>query len=875
MKPTACLTCGAAFPSRNRLFRHLTESGHGAGDGSGGRRRGRGRDDDGDDGEADAEADASDADGGTPPSEGNDAYYEYYLRQRICSADAAGRTSEEAWDDAYRRLRAPLPASYRLHASSPLAAFAARLLARWEGSDEEGASSEGFGAEGGDGDGDGDGDAPAPAADEKARPKGSFRRWSFGTDDDASIPQLRMTVAPRARRRRRKGDRGEDDESDARAPILHALQELGAVQRQELSSSAASHRSPLAAPSEECIVRARPDDGTRARSAIPPLVLWANGSLGRRKEDEGAPIAADLCAAPGSKSLQLLDLLHASGSDGVPSGLLVANDADRKRVVTLCRRSRRVPRAPLLVLNADARRFPGMRRTAGYKQKYDKVLCDVPCSGDGTTRKNRRVWRTWSVPHAMSLHRLQRKILRRGMELLRPGGTIVYSTCSLNPLECEAVVASVIDDAGGVKAMEVVPLPEWLVSRCGTLKGLRTWRVPSPEFGKGGVDEMYPGFDDVPMEQRGGEGKEGKGGPINRSMFPPGETSELSSQLGNCGRFLPNAKMDSGGFFVSCIRRLQAGELGTKPTPSASESLDTSAANADGVGKLDKSQESATSAKKSSDDTAPPTSDEKNLREGDWICASCKENNFARRGRCFRCKARKPAMKKTHEGKVQQPLLASHPTLQSFWSFFGIPSESRFVRNARAMCRAPSSKRPSEVTIVVVSDALRKLAISDSWGPVREVGMSLAAVPISGETEKMKNSELRLFDEGLHLIAANATRRHLKLQPTQFRNALAQSIKFSFGESSSSAEVERVKATLDRSFLKVDSLCENDVWYEALDHPTAKMWAECIETPGPFILSCDCFVFGGSVDSCGTVSYTTSLRIAAAMLVALQYSEVA
>ena len=127
-----------------------------------------------------------------------------------------------------------------------------------------------------------------------------------------------------------------------------------------------------------------------------------------------------LIISPGSKSLQSLDMLYTSSKQNLPSGLLVVNDSDRNRIVTLCQRTRHVPRAPMLAINMDARYFPGMRRShiikqkAGYKQKYDKVLCDAPCSGDGTTRKSKPVWNTWSMGHAMSLHRLQRRILRRG-----------------------------------------------------------------------------------------------------------------------------------------------------------------------------------------------------------------------------------------------------------------------------------------------------------------------------------------------------------------------------------------------------------------------------------------------------------------------------
>ena len=122
---------------------------------------------------------------------------------------------------------------------------------------------------------------------------------------------------------------------DAASELLAAFQEVGALARQELVS------------------------------CVPPALLAA----------KPGDVVADLCAAPGMKALQLLD---AVGSDG----LVVASEVDRKRLAVLVRRARRSSsKGAFLALCADARRFPGMRRRTGWKQKYDRVLCDVPCSG--------------------------------------------------------------------------------------------------------------------------------------------------------------------------------------------------------------------------------------------------------------------------------------------------------------------------------------------------------------------------------------------------------------------------------------------------------------------------------------------------------------
>eukprot|EP00392_Amoebophrya_sp_AT5.2_P003902 g3907.t1 len=146
----------------------------------------------------------------------------------------------------------------------------------------------------------------------------------------------------------------------------------------------------------------------------------------------------DLCAAPGSKSCQLLDVVAARINGSCARDfLVVANDVDPERAEQLWLRASQLhPELTkhLVVTHADA-------AVADFgRGGFDCVLCDVPCSGDGTVRKNPRKLDSWTPKNAIANQPLQKKILRNGLMHLAAGGRLVYSTCSLNPVENDAVV---------------------------------------------------------------------------------------------------------------------------------------------------------------------------------------------------------------------------------------------------------------------------------------------------------------------------------------------------------------------------------------------------------------------------------------------------
>lgn len=124
-----------------------------------------------------------------------------------------------------------------------------------------------------------------------------------------------------------------------------------------------------------------------------------------------------MCAAPGSKTAQLLEALQrpsaldtAGFTTTSEAGLLVANDSDQKRCHMLIHQTlQRIPAANMMVTNCDAAGLPGMREQLAGSSKtaplrFDRILADVPCTGDGTLRKNPMIWRTWTVRNAQGLH---------------------------------------------------------------------------------------------------------------------------------------------------------------------------------------------------------------------------------------------------------------------------------------------------------------------------------------------------------------------------------------------------------------------------------------------------------------------------------------
>ena len=136
----------------------------------------------------------------------------------------------------------------------------------------------------------------------------------------------------------------------------------------------------------------------------------------------------DLCAAPGGKSTQIAGRLAGEG-------FLLCNEWSPKRAKILSRNIERLGIANSLVTNEHPQNLAD--KYAGF---FDRVLIDAPCSGEGMFRKEEAAVTDWSQETVEMCARRQKEILHSGAQLVRPGGRLVYSTCTFAPEENEQMI---------------------------------------------------------------------------------------------------------------------------------------------------------------------------------------------------------------------------------------------------------------------------------------------------------------------------------------------------------------------------------------------------------------------------------------------------
>eukprot|EP00747_Dinoflagellata_sp_TGD_P095092 gnl/TRDRNA2_/TRDRNA2_166346_c0_seq1.p1 gnl/TRDRNA2_/TRDRNA2_166346_c0~~gnl/TRDRNA2_/TRDRNA2_166346_c0_seq1.p1 ORF type:complete len:586 (+),score=104.51 gnl/TRDRNA2_/TRDRNA2_166346_c0_seq1:54-1760(+) len=279
-------------------------------------------------------------------------------------------------------------------------------------------------------------------------------------------------------------------------------------------------------------------------------------------------------------------MLEAADSIGT-SGYLIANEYNverARRILTVHAKKARSSALAVTCWDGITLGTKLLGNSSGARGIYDKVLCDVPCSADGTLRKHREAAANFRNSFGFvvnDLHMTQIDLLTTALKLLKPGGRVVYSTCSLNPVENEAVIRSIIErfqgkvclvdlhgaeEFEGGEAAEHVDkvLPGASLRRVTCMRGLSTWEIPEGLQKRVDQDRQYA----KEVEQRDADtivdeaaviGTPEK--PIRRrprkippSIYPP---SSPDNRLKACARICPHLESVMGGFFVAMLEKTE------------------------------------------------------------------------------------------------------------------------------------------------------------------------------------------------------------------------------------------------------------------------------------------------------------------------------
>ncbi|MER2493701.1 16S rRNA (cytosine(1407)-C(5))-methyltransferase RsmF [Catenovulum sediminis] len=155
-----------------------------------------------------------------------------------------------------------------------------------------------------------------------------------------------------------------------------------------------------------------------ASSMLPPQALMLQNT---RPE-----ICLDVAAAPGSKTTQIAALMK-------NNGILIANEFSSSRAKGLFGNIQRCAVSNTALTHLDGRMFIHLPET------FDAILLDAPCSGEGTVRKDPDAMKNWSEQSVHDIAKVQKDLIEAAFHALKPNGTLIYSTCTLNPIENQQV----------------------------------------------------------------------------------------------------------------------------------------------------------------------------------------------------------------------------------------------------------------------------------------------------------------------------------------------------------------------------------------------------------------------------------------------------
>lgn len=190
-----------------------------------------------------------------------------------------------------------------------------------------------------------------------------------------------------------------------------------------------------------------------------------------RLDVEPGDTVLDLCAAPGGKATEL-------GAKLKGDGLLVANDISNSRAKALLKNIELFGISNAFVVNETPARL-----VEYFEEFFDKILIDAPCSGEGMFRKDPAIIKSWEKNGPEFYAKLQREIVMQAARMLKPGGHMLYSTCTFSPEENEGTIQYLLDNNEDFEIIEIEGYegfcpgrPELIENGCEDLKKcVRIW----------------------------------------------------------------------------------------------------------------------------------------------------------------------------------------------------------------------------------------------------------------------------------------------------------------------------------------------------------------------------------------------------------------
>lgn len=166
-------------------------------------------------------------------------------------------------------------------------------------------------------------------------------------------------------------------------------------------------------------------------------------------EPKPGELILDMCASPGSKTTQIASFTENKGT-------IIANEVSLGRVKILASNLERCGCSNAIITRKDG--IALCKRFQKSKIMFDKILIDAPCSGEGTLRSSPKTSIMWNPKTITSLSKLQKSMVESALEILKPNGVIVYSTCTHAPEENEEVLDYILSKHSNIK-IESIKLP--------------------------------------------------------------------------------------------------------------------------------------------------------------------------------------------------------------------------------------------------------------------------------------------------------------------------------------------------------------------------------------------------------------------------------